>query len=51
MSKEKGVESHTKEEKYEAGIQKILEQMLEDRKNNEAKIGVVEERLNKLEIG
>ncbi|XP_047978402.1 uncharacterized protein LOC125220288 [Salvia hispanica] len=51
LGKEKGVEPPTKEDKYEAGIQKILELMLEDRKNNETKMGVVEERLTKLESG
>ncbi|XP_047949093.1 uncharacterized protein LOC125194921 [Salvia hispanica] len=51
LGKEKGMEPPTKEDKYEAGIQKILELMLEDRKNNETKMGVVEERLTKLESG
>ncbi|XP_042067225.1 uncharacterized protein LOC121810531 [Salvia splendens] len=51
VRKEKGAEPLTKEENYEIGIQKILEVLLEDRKNNEAKIGVVEERLTKIEIG
>ena len=43
MSKEKGVEPLTKEEKYEIGFQKILEVMLEDKRNNEAKIGFIDE--------
>ncbi|KAL1560014.1 hypothetical protein AAHA92_10283 [Salvia divinorum] len=38
-------------ERYEQGIQKILEVMQEDRKANDTKIGVVEARLNNLEGG
>ncbi|KAL1564611.1 hypothetical protein AAHA92_06930 [Salvia divinorum] len=38
-------------EKYEQGIQRILEAMQEDRKANDTKIGVVEARLNNLERG
>ena len=41
----------TNGEKYEMGIQKILEVMLEDRRNNEARIGFIEERVNNLEQG
>ncbi|XP_047978459.1 uncharacterized protein LOC125220340 [Salvia hispanica] len=51
VSKEKGVEPPTNGEKYEMGIQKILEVMLEDRRNNEARIGFIEERVNNLEQG
>ncbi|KAL1536625.1 hypothetical protein AAHA92_29248 [Salvia divinorum] len=38
-------------ERYEQGIQRILEAMQEDRKANDTKIGVVEARLNNLEGG
>ncbi|KAL1536618.1 hypothetical protein AAHA92_29242 [Salvia divinorum] len=38
-------------ERYEQGIQRILEAMQEDRKANDTKIGVVEARLNNLEVG
>lgn len=51
VSKGGVVEPPTKEQKYEIDIQNIMEVLLEYRKNNEAKIGAVEERLNKLEIG
>ncbi|KAL1559151.1 hypothetical protein AAHA92_09525 [Salvia divinorum] len=53
VSKGGVVEPPKKDEKerYEQGIQKILEAMQEERKANDTKIGVVEARLNNLEGG
>ncbi|KAL1568804.1 hypothetical protein AAHA92_00366 [Salvia divinorum] len=53
VSKGGVVEPPKKDEKerYEQGIQKIMEAMQEDRKANDTKIGVVEARLNNLKGG
>ncbi|KAL1540753.1 hypothetical protein AAHA92_25062 [Salvia divinorum] len=53
VSRERVVEPPKKDERerYEQGIQRILEAMQEDRKANDTKIGVVEARLNNLEGG
>ena len=51
MSKGGVVESAKKEERYEAEIMKILEVLVQDRKTNDTKSGVVEARLNNLEAG
>ena len=51
MSKGGAVEPAKKEERYEAGIMKILEVLVRDRKTNDTKIGVVEVRFNNLEAG
>ena len=44
------VEPVKKEEKYEAGLMKILEVLVQNRKTNDTKIGVMEARLNNLEV-
>ena len=45
------VEPAKKQEKYEAGIMKILEVLVQDRKTNDTKIRVMEARLNNLKAG
>ena len=47
MGKGGVVEPAKKEEKYEARIMKILEVLVQDRKTNDTKIGVVDARLNR----
>ena len=42
------VETTKKEEKYDQGITRILEVIMQDRKVNDTKIGVVEARINNL---